>query len=415
MIRLLKISLLLMGIIIFSPSCKKETSVLKLGSLNLSGGYALVVPEYPDNSTLRADQEPDFAKLYKITQSDTLQTVKYLSTDGLDMEYAYIPEAIYDLNASYLFLTLTRKDQIPKVYESYLIQKDGGKAFEINPEFHPNNLINNELTDDYSSKAFREGLANYFYCFTNHTIERINLYGTDQFSILNQTIPTVSNSAFVTDTDGNILIDGKLVSSTGSQDIQMYTEGKSFVSKALDKGFYVATLKDTSVEIYHISLENDIMKTDLIANLGKGVDPWTFRGSAVFLNLNCSMFVFDKGMIHITPKETKLLSLSTFSLTSIDLFDNSDKNFYIAGTNVLSKKVFMLMNPSTNPITYTHTLPPDTYDYKKLHVTTNNIVTFFGTRKSDKREVFGYIPESSNVMMKINHQGLKVKQIVAYK
>lgn len=414
MIRLLKISLL-SGFFIISMSCRKETSKVKLGSIDLSGGFALVVPEYPDNSSLRPDQEPDFAKLYKITKSDTLQKVKYLSSDGQDMEFAYIPEAIYDLNASYLFITLTRRNQIPKVYESYLIQKDGGKAFEIIPEFHPNTLINNELTDNYFSKAFCEGAANYFYCFTNRNIESINLNGTDNFPVSNQTIPDVSNSDFVTDIDGNIFIEGKLVTASGSQDVSVFKKGLSFVSKALDKGFYVATMNDTSMEINHIFMDNNTLKTEFIRNIGIGTDPWTFRGSATFRDLNCTMLVFDKGIINITPHETNLLPLASFSLTSIELFDHSDKNFYIAGTNVLHKKVFMLINPSTKPITFTHTLPPNTYDYKNLHVTTNNVVTFFATRIADNREVFGYIPESSNVMVKINHHGLKVKQVVAYK
>ena len=414
MIRLLKISFLL-GFFIILMSCKKESTNLKLGSIDLSGGFALVVPEYPNNSGLKPNQEPDFAKLYKITISDTLQKVKYLSSDGQDMEFAYIPEAIYDLSATYLFLTLTRRNQIPKVYESYLIQKNGGKAFEIDPEFHPKTLINNELNDDYFSKSFREGAANYFYCFTNRKIECINLNESDKFPVSNQTIPDVSFSDFETDIDGNIFIEGKLVTATGSQDVSVFKKGQSFVSKALDKGFYIATLKDTSVEINQISLNNGTLITKFIRDISKGADQWIFRGAATFRDFNCAMFVFDKGIINITPHKTNLLPFASFSLTDIELFDHSEKKFYIVGTNVLNKKVFMLFNPSTKPITFTHTFSPNTYDYKNLHVTTNNVVTFFATRIADNREVFGYIPESSNVMVKINHQGLKVKQVVAFK
>jgi hypothetical protein len=104
-----------------------------------------------------------------------------------------------------------------------------------------------------------------------------------------------------------------------------------------------------------------------------------------------------------------------FSLSSIDLMDHSVKKFYIAGTNVLNKRVFMLMNPSTNPITFTQTFSPGIFDYKILHASPENVVTFFATRSADNREVFGYVPESSNVMIKVNNQGIKVKQVVAFK
>jgi hypothetical protein len=396
-------------------SCTKEPTVSKLGLLDLSGGYALVVQEYPDNSGLTANQTPDFAKLYKITNSDTLQTVTYRTADGADMGYAYIPEAVYDLNSSYLFLTLTRKDQIPKNYESYLIQKATGIATEITPEFHPGTRITNQPSDDYSPKAFREGAPGFFYCFTDHALKGINLNGTNEIGILSQTISDVVNSDFSADTDGNFLIDGKYITANGSLDVPVYKTGKSFVSKALDKGIYMVTLIDSFAEIDHIYLENNSLKTDLITTLSKGTETWTFRGSASFPDDHCSVIVFDKGIISITPLETKLLPLSMFSLSSIDLMDHSVKKFYIAGTNVLNKRVFMLMNPSTNPITFTQTFSPGIFDYKILHASPENVVTFFATRSADNREVFGYVPESSNVMIKVNNQGIKVKQVVAFK
>jgi hypothetical protein len=407
--------LLLLCLLSIFFSCKKTTSDDKLGALDLTGGYALIVPEYPDNSSLRPDETADFAKLYKITQSDTLQIVKYLSTLGTDMGYAYVPEAVYDLNASYMFLTLSRKDKVPKEYESYLIQKSSGNATEIYPEFHPKKFSNGVLVDDDTTAAFHEGASNYFYCFDDQKIDIIHINSASSVDISSVTIPSVSSSDFTVDKDGNIYIQGKIITSSSVLDISGYQDGKSFVSKSLSSGFYLATLKDTSVEINQLTIENNALKTILIKDIGKGSDTWAYKGSAILTNLSSAFLVFDKGIINITPSETKIVPLSWFSLNSINLVNQSSKNFYITGSNVLDKEVFMLINPTSTPPAYTQTLPPNSYSYKKINVTTDNIVTFFATHISDSREVFGYIPESSNVMIRTNYQALKVKRIVAYK
>lgn len=387
-------------------SCKKESSLSKLGKLDLANGYALIVPEKQDN---------EIPNLYKLTENDTLQPTKYLTVDGIDMGQAYSPVSIYDLNGSYFYLTLSRVGQTPTLYESYLIQKSNGLATEVTPEMHPTLNGNGGTSDNLSPKAFRLANENNFYCLNNNDLFSLNLGTTNTVAVTKQTLTETLGSDFVADNDQTIYSNGKILAGNETYPISGFDSKTTNISKAYNHGYFMASMVDSSINIQQLTVENNALQTLFIKKVAKGNDTWNYIGSAIFTDYQCTVMVYDKGIVYISKDQTGCMKTSAFSLSTIDKMDFSGKYFYVTAINVLGKSAFMLMNPSTFPITFTQTLSPGAYQYSLLHATPDNVVTFFGVRSTDSREVFGYIPQNSNVIIKINHQHLKIRQIVAYK
>ncbi len=413
MIRLLNLLFAILCVIAFS--CKPDILETNLGSLDISDGFALVIPDTSNTYNPKLVIETNKSGLYKITGSSSLQNVSFISTDGRTMDDKYNAEAMYDLNAAYLFIVLSKINTTPKLFESYVVNKYTGDVKATDYVFYPQTIDNGILVIDYRSKAFKMGKENEFYCFFDQSIEKISISKSNEVSFNKVTIPSTTNSSFKVDNEGNIFTDGKIVTSSATVDVEWYVSGKSIISKGFSKGFFMTTAKDTSIEISKLTIENDVVKSEILNDIGKGSDPWLFRGSAAFTNLNCTFFMFNKGIISINNLETKMLPLSIYQLSSIDLFDYSKKKLYFTGSsyNDENKKMFVELNPEK---TSEYSSTPSTTSYvSKINVTLNNIVTYISTHFTNNTETFYVIPETENVKEVVNKQKLTVKQIMGYR
>ena len=395
--------MLITFVMIFFSSCKKHEANNKLGQLPFSDAYSIIVADSPD--------APDFARLYKLTESDRLQELRCIAQDGSDMGSHYVPEGIYDLNRDFFMLSLSVNNSAPKVYETYMVRIADGNAFEISPEFHPLKSGQDGWVADYNVKAIKKGNDMIFYSLTSNQLQRIVITGKDRFDFKTIDISGIAFNNYDIDYQGHAMIGNTFIVSPDTVlNTSVYEQGNSYIAKAYDYGFYVIKLKESSIQIFHLYYKDQVLKTDSLTTLLQDSLDWQFKGSLSFPDYSQTFVVFDKGIVSLNKSTAKVISLDLLSINSIEMVDQSRTYFYLVGANFAGKKIFLKVNPAYNPLTYSDLIVPNLFDIKKLHVSGNNTVTIMAVRISDQKEVFRYIQEVKIKDVE-NYQAIKTRQV----
>jgi hypothetical protein len=407
-----KYGLLFAGCAILLLSCRKhEDNSNQLGKILSSDAYALVVPDSADKSGSKP--------LYKFTDSEQLEVVKFIAKDGSDMGDHYIPEGVFELGNDYALLTLSLNHQTSTIYESYLIRYIDGIAYQLSPEFHPMKLDHGNWINDYAVKSIKKGTDVIFYCLTNNQLQRINLLGNNRFEFKSIDIPGITSNNFDVDYQGHAMIGNTFIISPDTiLTTNAYENGNTLILKASDCGFNLIKLLDGAIRISHLYLQDNQLKEDTLSTLSQDNSGWQFLSGLSFPEDSLTLAVFDKAIINISSSKVKskvkITSLDLFNMKSISLTDQSLTRYYLVGTDLSDRKVFLQLDPSKDPPTYSQLVVPNLLDVKKIHVTGNNVVTVFAIKFSDKKQIFRRF-QSGTLKDVQNYQNISTRQVFTIK
>ncbi len=406
-----KNKLILFSLLVALISCKKHDADNKqLGQLQSSDAYSLIMPDSADISGT--------AKIYKLTQSESLQEVKYIAKDGSDMGNHYRPEGIYDLGNDFFLLTLSINNQVPKVYETYIVRTLDGIANQVSPEFHPMVLTSGNWTDDYRVKSIKRGTEEVYFCLANNQMQRIRIFGSGRFEFINITLPNITSNSFDIDYQGHALIGSTFIVSPDTLlTVPNFDVANTLIVKSYENGFNLLKLKDQAITISHLYLQDNALKEDSLTTLAYDHTGWQYLNGLCFPDYKQSIAVFDKAIINITATSINVISLDLFKMNNISLVDQSLDHYFLVGTTLVSsveKKVVLQIDPAQNPPTYSQLFVPDLLDVKKFHVTANNVFTVMAIRNSDQKILFRRV-KSGTIMDVVNYQGIKTRQVFSIK
>jgi hypothetical protein len=389
-------------------ACKKDKSSDKLGEIPLTDAYALVIPDSTGTSGNTV--------IYKLTESERLQEVQFKAQDGSNMGNRYVPEGIYSLNRDFFMLSLSVNNTVPKVYETYLVRLSDGKAFEIASDYRPLKQGEQGWTANYDVNAVKKGNDMVFYSLGINKLEKITISNKDHFKFETLDISGISFNNYDADYEGHVMIGNVyFLSSDTVFTSTVYDQGNSFIVKAYDHGFNIVKLKDGEIQAFHVYVENQELKEIDLGTAAQDITDWQFLGSLSFPDYFKTFVVFNKGLLCISKTEVKTISLTPYSLSNITMLDQSRVNFYLAGTDVLDKKMFLRLSPNADPPTYTQLIVPNMYDVKKYNVYGDNTVSLMAVKIADQKELFRYIRQTGSTLDVINYQGIKTRQIYTVK
>jgi hypothetical protein len=400
-------------LIIMINACKKDKPQIKLGSLNISDAYALVLCR---NDSVNSNPE-DTLKLYKITADDRFYRVQFYAEDDANLGFTYHPVAMYDINKNY-FLFIVSKDGSGTT-ESYIVHKSDGTAEEIKDFVVPR--INQGIGTiiNPSNRLFNKANENIYFYIDENQINRLSFdavnYPTTKF--IGDYV-----SDFAVDSLGDFFLGRKVYyqSYDSGNDLIAYpvnnlVDQDAIVCGNLGQGFYTVQRNTTQVLIKKL-LVNDANCTLLSkGEIAENIVDWNYLGSASFSNSQSVILVFDLGLLYITPATEKIVPLSNFSMGQILDFSQSNQYLYIHGFNLLQNELFAKINPTAYPLTFSHIFNPDQYHYYQYQLDELGNFSFFAKRNADEKEVIGYLSASQFVNIVENDQQLEPQQILSIK
>ena len=101
-------------------------------------------------------------------------------------------------------------------------------------------------------------------------------------------------------------------------------------------------------------------------------------------------------------------------MKSISLSDQSLTHYYIVGTDMADKKVFLQIDPTNATPTYSQLVAPNLLDIKKIHVSGSNTVTVMAVRLSDNKLLYRRF-RTGTLKDVINYQGFTTRQVYTIK
>jgi hypothetical protein len=395
------------SILLLSTCGKHDKDSNQLGSIISSDAYALIVPDSADKSGA--------TPLYKMTESENIEVVKFIAKDGSDMGAHFVPEGIYDLGNDYSLLNVSLNIPMQKVYDSYIVRNVDGVVYQLSPEFHPMKLEQGTWTNDFAVKSIKKSTDVIFYCLGNNQLHKINLSGNFRFTFKSIDVSNITFSNFDVDYQGNVMLGNTFIVSADTMlTTSAYEQGKTSIVKAMDYGFNLVKLQEGSIKISHLYLQDNQLKEDSLTTLVQENSGWQFLGGLSFPANHLTLAIFDKGILNITPSKISVTPLSTFNMKSISLTDQSLTYYYIVGTNMSDKKVFLQVDPTNASPTYSQLVAPNILDIKKIHVSGSNTVTVMAVRLSDNKLLYRRF-RTGTLKDVLNYQGFNTRQVYTIK
>lgn len=389
--------------IIGFASCKKDNPETKLGKIDITDAYSLVLcynDSVEGNST-------DSLKLYKIITDDKLYYVRHYAADGGFLGFLYQSVALYNLNKQYFIYIVSKNGNVNT--ETYLINKADGVAEEVRDFELPR--ANNGDVNQSNDVFIQANADNYYYVGDN---------GIHSLSFDKANYPIAERKAdynrnFDIDTAGNILSGAKLSYTNGTSLTISEIDDNTMISRNTKQGFYMIKHTATDVQINTIVLTDQSYTIEPKGSIAESTDGWKYLGNASFNNTGSIVLVYDLGMIYINNSMLKVFPLSTFSLTRINSFSQSNTYLFVNGLNTLHNEVMLKINPQTGNPAFSNILVPERYHFNLYQVDENNNFSFYARDKVKAADVIGYISAAQNVNILDNTQQLVPRQILSVK
>lgn len=396
---------IIVGFLLMFISCKKDKPETKLGKIDITDAYSLALC-YNDS----VGSNPfDSLKLYKIITDDKLYYVRHYNEDGAFLGFTYQSVAMYDLNKKYFLYVVAKNGSVNT--ETYLINKADGTAQEVRDFDLPR--INNGYWDvNQSNHVFIEANpANYYYVGNNS----INSLTFDQANY-----PVAANKAafsrnFDIDTLGNVLAGGILLFKDGTSQTISEIDDNTIVSRNTKQGFYTIKAGTSDVQISNINIADNNYTVAPKGTINESVSSWKYLGNASFKSSNSIVLVYDLGLIYIDNTTQKVFPLSSFSLTRINSFSQSNTYLFVNGKNTLQNEVMLKINPQAGTPTFSHIMVPERYHYYLYQVDDNSNFSFYARDNVESADIIGYISSAQYVNILDNNQRLVPRQILSIK
>lgn len=386
-------------------SCKKDQPETKLGKIDITDAYSLVLCY---NDSVGAATH-DSLKLYKIITDDKLYTVRHYNQDGSFIGFQYQSIALYDLNKQNFLYVVAKNGNVHT--ETYLISKVDGTAQEVRDFELPR--INNVYWDvNQTNRVFIEANASNYYYVGNNSINSLSF---DKANYPVTESKAAFNQNFDIDTLGNILTGSNLLYTNGTSQTITEIDENTIVSRNTKQGFYAIKAGTTDIQINNININDFNYTIEPKGTISESAANWKYLGNASFNNTNSIVLVYDLGLIYIDNTTQKIFPLSTFSLTRINSFSQSNTYLFVNGLNTLKNEVMLKINPQTGSPTFSHILVPERYHYYLYQVDGNSNFSFYARDKVKSFDVIGYISAAQYVNILDNSQQLVPRQILSIK
>jgi hypothetical protein len=397
-------------IILFCSACKKETSSHKtIGSIDITDANSLIFGSIVIDPHSGEDIS-DSLKLYKLTNADEIHPVTLLSDDDKDLKNEFVPDGIYNLNGSYFLFNVYHKSDQEKKVESYVISKLDGTASQLSYPVIPGLYKGDTWVKGYPSAGFVSS-GNNFYIPDGEKINKLYLYN----DLIALESVLLNSPYFNADTLGNVLAENTLVFTDNTQVQVPEIQEQSYKLKQFGSGFYVVNIETDTVRIKNLDI---VAKNYTLSNRKKistNTSQWNYLGNASIPGLKGSCLVFDKAIIYIDSDVVRTVSFSVLGLNTIKGFYVSNNALYLNGLNMLSKEVFLKINPKTDPPSYSDVFAPDYYYYNFIQVSQDGGLSFDAKLVYGSKEVFGFRSAGQTASVVDNDFGIKVKQVLTIK
>jgi hypothetical protein len=394
-----------MAFLLVFTSCKKDQPETKLGKIDITDAYSLVLCH---NDSIGAAAH-DSLKLYKIISDDKLYYVRHYNQDGNFLGFTYQSVALYDLNKQY-FLYVVSKGVSTSV-ETYLINKADGTAQEVR-DFELPRINNGQWDVNQSNRVFVEANASNYYYVGNNSINSLSF---DKANYPVAESKTAFNQNFDIDTLGNILTGGNLLYTNGTSQTITEIDENTIVSRNTKQGFYIIKTGVSDIQVSNIRITDFNYMVESKGIINESATNWKYLGNASFNNTNSIVLVYDLGLIYIDNTTQKIFPLSTFSLTRINSFSQSNTYLFVNGLNTLQNEVMLKINPQAGTPIFSHILVPERYHFYTYQVDENSNFSFYARDKVKSADVIGYLSSAQYVNILDNSQQLVPRQILSIK
>lgn len=386
-------------------SCKKDQPETKLGKIDITDAYSLVLCY---NDSVGAATH-DSLKLYKIITDDKLYSVRHYNQDGSFLGFQYQSVALYDINKQYFLYVVAKNGSV--YTETYLINKADGSAQEVR-DFELPRKNNGYWDVNQANRVFIEANTSNYYYVGNNSINSLS-FDKANYPVVES--KAAFNQNFDIDTLGNILTGSNLLYTNGTSQTITEIDENTIVSRNTKQGFYAIKAGTTDIQINNININDFNYTIEPKGTISESATNWKYLGNASFNNTNSIVLVYDLGLIYIDNTTQKIFPLSTFSLTRINSFSQSNTYLFVNGLNTLKNEVMLKINPQAGSPTFSHILVPERYHFYSYQIDGNSNFSFYARDKVKSFDVIGYISAAQYVNILDNSQQLVPRQILSIK
>ncbi len=171
----------------------------------------------------------------------------------------------------------------------------------------------------------------------------------------------------------------------------------------------------SDIQISNIKITDFNYTVEPKGTINETTTDWKYLGNASFNNTNSIVLVYDLGLIYIDNTTQKVFPLSTFSLTRINSFSQSNTYLFVNGLNTLQNEVMLKINPQTGTPIFSNILVPERYHFYAYQVDENSNFSFYARDKVKSVDVIGYISAAQYVNILDNSQQLVPRQMLSIK
>lgn len=391
--------IIILFILAICISCEdKPVDIVGFKYLDTEDAYGFVLGKYVSG-------EDTAYKLFKLTDSDNLEEVKYLGTARVETYSDRIPVSMYNINSEYFLINY--EYGTAKTLESYLIRRFDGSAQKLSKVVHPEK---NGQTD-FDIESIRHDQNSGFYWANSIGNWKLDLKSSAS-PVISQILSGENLGNFCVDYMGNLIGDQKIYMVNGTNAV-LESSSVIPVNSFVNQMYYLFR-KGDSIQCAQLDISSgSVGEKKLLKAFKLTQEESVLIGSHAFSEVNKIIVVMSKAILQINGTTVKSLDLATLNLKTIISCGFSGGFYFIYGENPISNKVFVRLDPSGINTVYTQILAPNTVVIDQFSATTNNNILFTATRISDSKKIFGYIPFEGNNRIIDDDIGITEKQVLA--
>jgi len=346
-------------------------------------------------------------KIFKITDADHIEELKYLDANKKEITVTKQPAAIYSVNNDYIFIGFSSGYLNDT---GYLVKKSDGAVFDLTNVGFP------DFNHGYWKKAsifHTDKKNNMYYTSCDHSngitkIIRVNLGGED--SLIGEIVSPSSDIVrfFDVDKDGNIIYDVGSATSNASVQfrIRKYNGELKNISRTstddysswnfkhwigLDGCIYIAdyepNLYGSSIKKITIDAEGNVSESDY------GSTRTRYNAGDLYkIYLKNRIIIVCGGTIDEVYNPSSSPRTITLAGIHIDFINdvNATENFYyIAGKEGNDNTILLKVNPEDD--SWTNLLPDNNYEVYTFTASETDGITFNALRMSDGKKIIGKV------------------------
>ena len=330
-------------------------------------------------------------KIFKITDEDHIEELKYLDANKKEITITNQPAAICSVNSDYIFVGFGNNSYFST---GYLVRKSDGAVFDMKNAGMP--FLNN--MGWINAPFFHTDKKNNMYYIIDEIssvprkIIRVNLSGEVSLASVTVSPSTDSVTWFEVDKDGNIIYEGRSINT--SKDflrIRKNTGGLKNISAnsywiGLDDCIYI---RDSShIKKITIDAEDNVTENDY----GILDNSYFYRWGSYKLNFKTRIIIICGNSIsevYNPSSSPRTITLTGLTLNIVTDVKSTENFYYIAGKDNSGNTILIKVNPEND--SWTNLLPDNNYELYTFTASETDGITFNALRLSDGKKIIGKV------------------------